>query len=424
MTRRLALLPILLLSLLLVLPACQVQDQVEAPIVVTREPVPTPAPGFISEQVEQITEASGLADTSFLGLAIDDWINLGISILIVFIGYLLVTWLLHEGYKALARVTNQELAADVQAGIGNLLRWLALAILLNYAIARLVFLPIYLRTLLLDIVYIAWTVVAAVAVWRMLDLAVDYYRSIQTDPQRLKDIEPALVLIVRVGRIVLVAVAASLLLAHFGINIAAITAVLGIGGLALSLAARDTIADAIAGVIILFDRPFRVGDRIEIQELGTWGDVVDIGLRTTRIRTRDNRLVIVPNATINNNQIVNYTYPDPRYRIETRLGIAYGSDIEHVRQVITEAVRDVEGVLPDRPVDVLYDEMGDSAMMFRVRWWIQSYEDTRRMDDRVNTAIQSALDANGIRSPYPTQTIKLETDNKPPAGSLPSSPAD
>jgi small-conductance mechanosensitive channel len=249
---------------------------------------------------------------------------------------------------------------------------------------------------------------------------VAYYRSTQTDPRRLVEIDPALVLLMRIGRVFLVVLAASLLLTRFGINVAALTAALGIGGLALSLAARDTIADAISGVIILFDRPFRVGDRIEIQELGTWGDVVEIGLRTTRIRTRDNRMVIVPNSTINNNQIVNYSYPDPRYRIETRVGVAYGSDIEHVRQVITDAVRGVDGVLAEKPVQVLYDEMGDFAMWFRVRWWIESYADTRIMDDRVHTALQHAMDAAGIVSPFPTQTIRLEQDTPPPLERPPS----
>ncbi len=78
----------------------------------------------------------------------------------------------------------------------------------------------------------------------------------------------------------------------------ALATVLGLGGLAISLAAKDTIADAIAGFIVLVDQPYRIGDRIEIQELGTWGDVTDIGLPTTRIRTPDNRMVIVPNSTI------------------------------------------------------------------------------------------------------------------------------
>jgi small-conductance mechanosensitive channel len=208
----------------------------------------------------------------------------------------------------------------------------------------------------------------------------------------------------------LVAVAVTILLSHFGINITALVAALGIGGLAFSLAAQDTLSDAIAGFIILADRPYRVGDRIEIQGVGTWGDVVEIGLRTTRIRTRDNRMVIVPNSMIGRNQVINYTYPDPLYRIQTHVSIAYGTDIQTARRVIVEAVRDLEDVLPDKPVDALYLEMGESAMIFRVRWWIESYVDTRRVIDRVNTALQEALDTAGIKMPYPTQNLYLQVD--------------
>jgi small-conductance mechanosensitive channel len=419
MNRRTAL-TLLLLSLLLLLPACEVQERADEPIVVTREPVPTPAPDIVDEGVERVTEATGLADNSFLGLPVEDWINLGLTVVFVLLGYIVAMWLLGRAFRWLARLTSEEEAAKAEAKITPSFRWLVLLVLLNAGIQRLLFIPDYLRLLILDIIYVGGIVLLTIVLWRLLDLAVGYYRSTQDDPRRLVEIDPALVLLVRIGRVFLAVISVSLLLTHFGINVAALSAALGLGGLALSLAARDTVADAIAGVIILFDRPFRVGDRIEIQELGTWGDVVDIGLRTTRIRTRDNRMVIVPNSTINSNQIVNYSYPDPRYRIETRIGVAYGSDIEHVRQVITDAVREVEGVLAEKPVQVLYDEMGDFAMMFRVRWWIESYADTRIMDDRVHTALQHAIDAAGIDSPFPTQTIRLESDTPPPLERPPS----
>ena len=205
-------------------------------------------------------------------------------------------------------------------------------------------------------------------------------------------------------------IGAAFLLGHFGLNLAAVAAALGIAGLALSLAAQDTIADAISGFVILMDQPFRVGDRIEISELGTWGDVVEIGSRTTRIRTRDNRLVIVPNSTIGKHQVVNYTYPDPQYRVQIDIGIGYGTDIEKTRQLIIDTVRGLEGVLPDKPVDALYNEMGDSAAVFRVRWWIESYADTRLIFDQVNTALEGVLDEAGIEMPFPTQTINFQVD--------------
>ncbi len=164
----------------------------------------------------------------------------------------------------------------------------------------------------------------------------------------------------------------------------------------------------ISGVIILIDQPFRAGDRIEIQELNTWGDVVSIGLRSTRIRTLDNRLVIVPNSSISNNQVVNYTFPDPRYRIQTEIGVAYGTDLRIVREVITESLQGVEGVLPEMPVDILFMEFGDSAMILRVRWWIASYIDARRSTDRVNETIYLALEQAGIELPNPMMTVEIK----------------
>jgi small-conductance mechanosensitive channel len=200
------------------------------------------------------------------------------------------------------------------------------------------------------------------------------------------------------------------LLSHFGIDVSALTAALGLGGLALTFAAQDTISDAIAGIIILVDRPFRVGDRIEIQGAGTWGDVIDIGLRSTRILTRDNRVIILPNSIVGNNQVMNYSYPDPRVRSETDLCVGYDSDLEEVRRLIIETIESVEGVLDYRPVDALYIEMAPSGIVFRVRWWIESYQETRRNLDQVHTALQSAFDQAGIAFAPRTQSVKLRAD--------------
>ena len=160
-----------------------------------------------------------------------------------------------------------------------------------------------------------------------------------------------------------------------------------------------------------------MGDRIEIQEINTWGDVTQIGLRTTRIRTRDNRLVIVPNSIIGTNQIVNYTFPDTRYRIQIDIGLVYGQDVEQARRIMIATVREVEGVLDDEIVEALYVKMGESGMIFRVRFWIESYEDTRRMFDRVNTALNEAFAEAGIELAYPTQTLDLRLpDGSAPGG--------
>jgi MscS family membrane protein len=379
-------------------------------VAASRTPVPTATPGRLEQEVTTLVARIGLARTTILGLAAADWVNLGISVLFVLFGYLLGTWLIRRLLPRLARRTPTPFDDAILQAVGSGLRWLVVVLTLHLATARLTFVSSRLKSFLGDVYFVLGLAIVFRIVWTAITLADTWYRERAVREGREEQLAPLITLLTRVGRVVFALVGAGFVLDWFGYNISAIAAALGIGGLAISLAAQDTIADAIAGFIILVDRPFRLGDRIEIQGVGTWGDVVEIGLRTTRIRTRDNRMVIVPNSIIGSNQVINYSYPDPRYRIETHVGIGYGSDIEAVRRIIVGTVREVEGVVLDKPVDALYVDMGDSAMIFRVRWWIGSYVDTRRMFDRVHTALQHALDAAGVDMPYPTQNFNLQVE--------------
>lgn len=374
----------------------------------TRTPEPTATPGLIVEGVSKVAEVSGLAGESFLGLPVEDWINLGILILIVLTGYLVGTWLIRRVLPRVVQRTDTKLDDHLVQSIGPDLRWLVVILALDFATRQLAFLSPELKTLLADAYFVLALVMGTRITWRLIDVADEWYRRRLAEADRLDALDPVMTLLVRLGRAVVIVIAISILLSHFGVSITAFAIAAAVGILALALAAKDVIADAIEGFIILVDQPFRVGDRIEIQGVGTWGDVTVIGLRTTRIRTRDNRVVIVPNSAIGANQVINYSYPDPRYRTETQVGIAYGSDLEAARQIIVDTVRQIEGVLADEPVDVLYIEMGDSARILRVRWWIESYVDTRRIFDRVHTAVEHALDEAGIEMPFPTQSISLE----------------
>jgi len=374
----------------------------------TRTPEPTATPGFIVEGVTKVTEKSGLAGESFLGLPVEDWINLGISLLIVLAGYLVGTWLIRRVLPRVVQRTGTQFDDHLLQAVGPDLRWLVVILTLEFATRQLGFLSPELKTLLGDAYFVLALAMGTRITWRLIGLADEWYRPRLAEEERLDSLDPVMTLLVRLGRAVVGVVAISILLTHFGVNITAFSAALVVGGLALALAAKDVIADAIEGFIILVDQPFRIGDRIEIQDVGTWGDVTEIGLRTTRIRTRDNRVVIVPNSVIGANQVINYSYPDPRYRIQTHVGIGYGADIEAARRIIVDTIRQVEGVLPDEPVDALYIEMGDSARIVRVRWWIESYVDTRQMFDRVHTVMEHALDEAGIEMPFPTQSISLQ----------------
>ena len=276
---------------------------------------------------------------------------------------------------------------------------------LQFATARLGFLSAEVKDLLANIYFIlAWILLLRIS-WRLINLGIQQAAERLTHRGRGDEITPVIKLLEYTAKVLVGLVFIGFLLAHFGFNLVAFVAALGIGGLALSLALKDTIANFISGVIILIDQPFRVNDRIYVPGVDTWADVVEIGLRSTKVLTRDNRYIIFPNGIITNAEIVNYTYPDPSYRLQLDVSIANGTDIETVRSLLMNTVRNVEGIYEEKPVEVFYDEMGDSGMIFRVRWWIETYKEKRRIIDKVNTAVQHALDEAGIESPYPTQSL-------------------
>lgn len=200
-----------------------------------------------------------------------------------------------------------------------------------------------------------------------------------------------------------------LLLDRFGIEADALITTLGVGSLAIALAAQATLSDIFAGFMIMIDQPFGIGDRIELLDIDTWGDVTEVGLRSTRILTRDNRMVSVPNSVIGKGLIVNYSDPSTVYRVETHIGIAYGTDIEFARQVMIEAIKAEEWVMKEKLIEALLLEFGESALIFRVRCWIEHYVETRRVIDKMNTALYKALNKAEIKIAMPQRRVHLGT---------------
>lgn len=350
----------------------------------------------------------------FLGFTQQDWIEIGISLGIV-VGALILarpilTFILDRIIKRLTGITSSNLDDIVIEAVRKPLYWLVFVLAFKLAFGRLE----HLFGTDLEALYSSlYIMIGFVAAWRLVNALTKLYGD-EVAPKTGSALDNQLIpFFRRIVLIILSVITAIILLGNFNIEVGGLVATLGIGSLAIALAAQATLSDIISGFMIMIDRPFRIGDRIEIQDLNTWGDVIDIGLRSTRIRTRDNRMVIVPNSVISKSLVVNHSYPDTQYRIQIEIGVAYGTDLEFARKTIIDAVRGVEGVLPDQKVEALFLQFGDSAHIFRVRWWLESYVDTRRMFDRVNTALYNALNEAGIEMPFPSQAVyhKIESDD-------------
>ncbi|MBS3752232.1 MAG: mechanosensitive ion channel family protein [Anaerolineales bacterium] len=291
---------------------------------------------------------------------------------------------------------------------------LSIFIGLQIGVQRLPFFPeewVVYRNHSFFILYWMLAILASVRVVNRITAWYDQKMVEQTDSTLDEQVLPFArrVLLVLIGFIALI-----LFLSHFEVNISAFVTTLGIGSLAVALAARATLEDTINGFVIMADRPFRIGDRIEILELDTWGDVKDVGLRSTRIRTRDNRMVVIPNSVIGTSLIVNHSIPSTVYRVETHVGVGYGTDIDQARQVMIDAVSSQGWVMKDRRIEALFVEWGDYAMIFRVRCWIENYVETRRILDKLNSCLYDALTDAGIDLPYPTYTVyhRMEEDQR------------
>jgi MscS family membrane protein len=258
--------------------------------------------------------------------------------------------------------------------------------------------------MLQHVYFLLYLAVAFLAVWRLIHyFAVWYNERLPTN--EVDSTRPLIPLVQRIAQLGLILFSFLILLEHFDIRFVAVATALGLGGLAVSFAAKDTLSDIISGIVIIVDQPFRLGDRIEIQDANTRGDIVSIGLRSTHIRTPDNRTAIVPNSVIGNNLIINHTYPDLRIRVQSEVGLPYGIDIAEGCQIIEQAVRKDDAVINDQPVDVLFRSFGDSALIIRVRWWIESYVDRQQSLDSVNAAIYRALNDAHVQFPFPQRDL-------------------
>ena len=211
--------------------------------------------------------------------------------------------------------------------------------------------------------------------------------------------------------IIIFAVAILLALDVLGINVVPFVAGAGVAGIAVGFAAKDTLSNLIAGVLLIMDRPFEVGDRIEVwsapKNSATWGDVIHIGLRATKIKTTDNIVIIIPNNEIMMRDIVNYTTISEDIRIRIPIGVSYDTDTSKAKAVILEVAKTPEWVVKDPPPVVVVRAFGESSVDLELRVWIKNAR--RRMDtiSYVTDKVKEAFDREGIEIPYPKRDITI-----------------
>ncbi len=210
-----------------------------------------------------------------------------------------------------------------------------------------------------------------------------------------------------VVKLLILVLAFALILSQWGVHVGPLIAGLGIAGLAIGLALQGTMANIISGISLILDETYNVGDVVKL-DTGEIGEVIHIGLRSTKILTEDQQLMTLPNSTIANSKLINYSLPTPNLRIVLDVGVAYGSRVDKVRKVLLGSLKGVEEI-SDRPAPVVhFKEMGESSINFQLKFFIDDYRDRHEVRSEALRRVYENLQLAGIEIPYPTRSVYVK----------------
>jgi small-conductance mechanosensitive channel len=252
------------------------------------------------------------------------------------------------------------------------------------------------------IAYIVWTVLLIRVVRSIL-------RMVAANNQRVTILHPqTLPLFENIAMIVIVVLAVYVIFSAWNVDMTAWLASAGIVGIAVGFAAKDTLANLFSGVFIMADAPYKIGDFV-VLETGERGEITHIGIRSTRMRTRDDIEVTVPNSVMGNTMIINESGgPHEKYRIRVVVGVAYGSDIDQVRDILMDIALNDENVCEDPEPRVRFRTFGPSSLDFELLCWIEKPVLRGRVLDILNSKVYKRFIEEKIEIPYSKHDLYIK----------------
>ncbi len=264
------------------------------------------------------------------------------------------------------------------------------------------------------IIFVCFVLVVTVLLIRIVNTSITYAMERHAQRTSSKLNEAIFPLIKRVVNTIVALIALIIVLDHFGQDVSSFVVSLGIGSLAIALAAQDTLANMIAGFVIMIDRPFRVGDRIQLPS-GEVGDVYEIGIRSTKIPDFDNNLIVSPNADLIKGRVVNYSYPEQVIRVVVEVGVAYGTELDRAKLMMTSLAKQHPDVLKDPMPEVYVVALADSSVNLRLVAHTDDFRKKFLVEASLREQIYNMFRAEGVEIPFPQRVVYLanETHGKP-----------
>jgi small-conductance mechanosensitive channel len=221
-----------------------------------------------------------------------------------------------------------------------------------------------------------------------------------------KEVTP---LVENVWKVLIIVAALMVILSIWKVNITPLIASAGIAGVAIALAAKDTLANFFGGISIFLDKPYKIGDFI-VLEGGERGEVVNIGIRSTRIKTRDDILISIPNSIIANAKIINESAPVPNFRMRIPASVAYGSDIDKVERILLDIAEKNENILKTPEPRVRFRTFGESSLNFELLCWASEPVVRGITIHQINREIYKRFHEEGVVIPFPHRTVYVREE--------------
>ena len=265
--------------------------------------------------------------------------------------------------------------------------------------------PFVLTALLKSLLVLIWAFTINRVVLRITEDLISHWRHAGREGGEI------IGLVGKITRILVIAGGVFLLLSVWKINITPLLASAGIAGVAVALAAKETLSNFFGGVTVLLDQPYKVGDYI-VLDSGERGEVVDIGLRSTRILTRDDVQISIPNAIITNTKVINESAPEPRFRVRIKVGVAYGSDVDQVEEILLNVARNNPHLSDQPEPKVRFRDFGDSSLDFELLCWAHQPQDKGIIIHELNREIYKSFAQTGIVIPFPQRDVHVHSQSE------------
>ena len=260
-------------------------------------------------------------------------------------------------------------------------------------------------------VYLVLVLVVSTAVSRIIKSSIEWYMESISEKTK-SDITPTVApLMMRIINIILFMVASMIALDHFGVNIGSLLVSLGVGSLAIALAAQHTISNMIAGFVILIEQPFRIGHRIKLPT-GEEGTVTHIGLRSTRIVNDDSNLIVIPNSEMVNNRILNVSLPNLGSRLLIEMNVAYGTDLQRAKEILVSLAAKHPEVQKEPKPHVFVLNLSELGIQLRLVCRVADFRKRMFIETELREQIYKKFSDEGIEFSVPERIMHVTNNNE------------